>query len=747
MLAIVNNKRKLRVFPPNATEFTSNGLGVLYDASEVKVRTDLDGTRTLDFQLDYHSESWRLIKHRHIVVCEGQYYRITSFNHKNTGDEICSVTCFHVFADASRKIIPEFAEVNLPVRDILVKAFAGTRFTIMSESAVAKRGMEWVKDVVYLDRTGDISAGDILSDCIDYLEKGELLIDNWSLAVVERVGINKGVRIAETVNSEAVNEESDSSEVVNVAHVYGANSLPLDAKLYPGSIIRSKQSIDLYGECEGVYRFEEIDDQVQLLAEAKKLFAKDNPDRIDMPKSAITITYVDISKMYQEYPSLGVGDTVEVPTSLSIEQYAGARITSIEYYPLSPENTNVTIGNPPRGITDMISAIEQTNRYVKKITDERGKIKTPWLSHIQSTLRTYVNAELKRLQVELHKTGDVWVHPDHPERATALFGGMIALANSKLPDGDWAWKSFITPSEFVGDQMHTAQLNAGVVKIQDEEGYMNIFSSIIEMYRFIDPEDPNSKKVLGLRQGYNKESKKFEFMLCDPSGQAVIWFDGSGQLQVKGQIVVDAIRSRDLYTEQGDIALLTVDKLQTSDFVQRYNNGDTSPVNHIVIEDQWVKWYTSEFNGGETQLTNRYGRKMYYTSDPYASGVKIVNGLRYNDDGSIVSMTDGVTPYPVIVYSYTRSERMSQGFSASGLPQIKMGDFSIESSSVQTDILRRVDSEETGFKLTPDGVKGYNIAPLSSKIRSDSTQPSSVEVRNDDPEDAEVGRTWINTSV
>lgn len=761
---VVTNKSKLKVYDTYENNFDHNGLGVLFDAVEPKVSINIDGTRTLEFQLNFKSPSWRLIRQGNIVKVDDQLYRIANYTRKNGGDEISQVTCFHVFGDSAFFTLNEFPkdveEVKIDtVRNLLVEAFEGSRFNIMSEPDVASRGMIWVPDLIEFEVADKTTAGEVLSQVFTKIEKGELYVDNWSIAVVQRLGRNKGVRLSETVNTESIEEDSDYSELYNILTVSGKDGLPLP-DTYPSSVLRSEQSISIYGERMGYLDFDQIEDKVELLAMAEYAISPTNADRIDMPKSSIKVSYIDLAKLYKEYPSLGVGDTVFVPSELTVEPIIEARITQIDYYPLSPENSSITVGNPPRTLTDMLGSAVRAGESFHKVTDERGRIKMSWLDGIKQTYRQYIGSLMKELQIVEHLTGDIWLHPNG-ETAIFIGGGVMAFANAKTPEGEWAWNTFLSANDVTSDMGNFAQLNTGVIQIRDDEGYMNIFSSMLEMYS-LDPTDP-TKKILRMMQGVDPGDNIFKYVVYDQFGEPVIYFDANGELQVKGRIETGDVLTNNLYGENGYISYLTVDSIETSDFVERYNLKDNSPVNYFKGHKQWLEFYTSEVIGASTsegsglteQLRNRNGQLVFWQEDPHATGSFIdAQGVRKRASGQRILTTTAQTAFPVSIYKYTHLLKMKQGFTDGGNPYIEMGvgtgDGSQKGKAVIVKTSGGVDVKyvstsgiEYGHNYSEAGVEMLNGDNLIQQIRNAKHIPLALQVLEADPVNAPIGSIWL----
>lgn len=132
----------------------------------------------------------------------------------------------------------------------------------------------------------------------------------------------------------------------------------------------------------------------------------------------------------------------------------------------------------------------------------------------------------------------------------------------------------------------------------------------------------------------------------------------SGDVEVEGAIESEAIITDAIYAEQGDIAQLTVDVLNTSRRIAKYLTEDTTDDNHFEAYGNTMAFVTSTVkfdsaNGGEDplteQLVNRYGDLVFWKED--ISEADIVDGYPYIDGHRVYTTTDN-TGYPVTVYQY-----------------------------------------------------------------------------------------------
>lgn len=146
--------------------------------------------------------------------------------------------------------------------------------------------------------------------------------------------------------------------------------------------------------------------------------------------------------------------------------------------------------------------------------------------------------------------------------------------------------------------------------------------------------------------------------LIDGQMQDCIYFDAAeGRYRLAGNVIVDGGLTVDtLYAEQGDIAQLTVDWLDTSRKIAKYLNKDTSDDNHIKIHDKYIAFVTGVVKLDAItseplteQLTNRNGASLYWQKD--ISGATIQDGYPFVDGAQVMTTTEQ-TDWPVTVYQY-----------------------------------------------------------------------------------------------
>jgi hypothetical protein len=172
-----------------------------------------------------------------------------------------------------------------------------------------------------------------------------------------------------------------------------------------------------------------------------------------------------------------------------------------------------------------------------------------------------------------------------------------------------------------------------------------------------------------------------------------------------GTVISNTTITNNLYSVFGDIAELTVDRLLTSDKIGRYQDYDTSDINYIWIQDQYIKFMTGTTDGATVQHTDRNGNPLYWY------------------DASMTGMSTTPTAYPVIVFQYEELVKLQLAFESDGeyyVPKILLGaGDGIKDKSGKGEIyksngglvinyyasntaeLRQIKLNDTGIEMTP----------------------------------------------
>lgn len=447
----------LKVYDKNATDFTNNGFGPLQNAQNVKISREINGEYTLSFSLPGDDSKWEYIQQRNIVLCEGQRFRIYRYGQTIDGNINKTVDCLHVITDAAQKgekFIPDFPDcIGFTPRAILLTAFAGTSFHVMTETEVSALGMSWVTDLTDIFECSKTYPLEIVKKVIESIGKGELYIDNYNIALVNRIGKDTGLQCTLSNNLQSIGQTCDGESIVTRLYALGKDGLPLPADVAPNGYIDSPE-VSKYGVCSDYMDFD-TEDPEELLEQALWQFSPDNPKRIDMQDDSYTIKLIELYKLFGNAHRVNLGDSIKIINKRSgIE--TTQRIIKYTYYPYSANESEITLGRPPKTYMDVLKESYQTTRKFNQMVNQSGEVKAEWLETLIGNLQQTVNSALK--DVSLHKKGDLWEFGN--QTAIAIVDGILAIANERNPDGTWNFRTFGDGSGFTADLINVGKLKA-----------------------------------------------------------------------------------------------------------------------------------------------------------------------------------------------------------------------------------------------------------------------------------------------
>lgn len=198
----------------------------------------------------------------------------------------------------------------------------------------------------------------------------------------------------------------------------------------------------------------------------------------------------------------------------------------------------------------------------------------------------------------------------------------------------------------------------------DDDNILNIDSAIIRNLKSIDIEAQNILVTKGgdARVVFTESTIS---MQAWEGGEWVdkIYFDSvagkyvfNGELESTYITVLTSLVTEVLFADQGTIAELTVDRLQTHDKIQRYLNNDQSDVHWINIQDQYIEFVTSQdCTGSYENVYSRHGEQMFWK------------------DGTHTHVTTENTGLPVRQFEYDKElVKLSIMFESDGSNQVPM---------------------------------------------------------------------------
>jgi phage minor structural protein len=273
-----------------------------------------------------------------------------------------------------------------------------------------------------------------------------------------------------------------------------------DARLVWGRLNPDGTRSHVFGKVE----FDDCEDPEQLLQlTTAKL------EELSQPIISYEASVIDLKAFGIEHEGVELGDTVGViDREFRPELRLKARVVKVTRDLLEPENTMIVLGNFIPSVVDSWNEQEQyINNFRSKqgvwdrsnIINDDGTINAQFLKNLVDELNTRMNA--LGGYVYLSEDGKGLITYDkpidqNPTMAIQLLGGAFRIANSKLPNGEWNWRTFGDGNGFVADAFIGGLLKGGKVHFDLTNGTLLIGDSVEDYALFWDGSKLNIKGAL-----------------------------------------------------------------------------------------------------------------------------------------------------------------------------------------------------------------------------------------------------------
>lgn len=194
-----------------------------------------------------------------------------------------------------------------------------------------------------------------------------------------------------------------------------------------------------------------------------------------VPKVTYEMDVITLERLSgYEHEAVRMGDTiVAIDSGFSPPLKIQADIIKIKRDYLNPENDQITCGNYRKTFYDENMDISQkVDRLTGKegaydiagqVTDG-GVVKTSVLEGTIETLQNMINAGGGSVTITDDNGIMIVDNPANPTNAMKLTSGGFSIANTKLPSGEWEWRTFGTGEGFTADLITVGTINAGLIK-------------------------------------------------------------------------------------------------------------------------------------------------------------------------------------------------------------------------------------------------------------------------------------------
>ncbi|MFV5912495.1 phage tail spike protein [Bacillus cereus] len=444
--------RLMKLFKPDETDFTHNGIGILSDAvHEATVEEVLNGVYVLSFKYPLFSPHGLDIKGQSLIQVptpDGeQLFRVAN---PSPSMGIVSVFCYHVFYDLIDNFIEDTNIVGKTGIGALVQLKGAlqypSRFNFFSDIGKTNNArlvrmnpvealLDTSKDNSFLNRWG-----------------GELKRDNFNVSILEKRGRDRGVVIQhkkDLLGYEAsVDWQSPITKIMPVGfdglllpekYVTSANvDKYVNPKIKTVAFENVKAAIGDYADDEDAIPLE---DAYALLR--KKARAMFEIDRVDQPLANYRASFQELSQT-EEYKDYAVLQSVYMGDTVTVEHnedgiYIQAKVISYKYDPVKKRYIDIMLGNFKDSFTSKTNKIDQIRDEVLNITsdidkglgdaDERLKKLREDLTTTSGNLNT-TKEDLSNTKTDLNKTKEDLI--DTKNKVTDLEGTVKDLGPNIL---------------------------------------------------------------------------------------------------------------------------------------------------------------------------------------------------------------------------------------------------------------------------------------------------------------------------
>jgi len=487
-------------------------LGFLENAKEIHIRQTINGENDIEFDLPNGDDKWAIVEPERIVGYDGKYFRIKRIE----GKHISAAT---LMQDACRTHIQHIDDmINTPANKIVEGIFATTPYvTVLTEQEIRALGLEPVTDSIDFfeqSKTTPVGCLNILMETLNkYRIHSEIYIDNRKIALVRKLGKDRGVRIDPKYNARDIKIEYTTYGVITKLYPYGKDDLPLGEIQY----IKSP-NYDIFGEYEAFCNFDEITDADDLRSAAEYQFSPDNIDRADVPKYSVTGKHLSVKQ------EIFLGDTVTVvdrDNGITSKQ----RVIMVDTYPKAPEKNNFQAGRPSITIQEGWNTSFAASQYLRlRKNGAAQELKTSALEFMKKNEDVTVENNGEYQKIAQYETGAMFVSPNGMY-AVAIIDGKIKIGVAdKSRDDGWNWIGVFGHGD--GSDWATTYLYTNLITIMSENGKLKIEDNLIQMY------DGNG--TLRYQSGLNPQLGKYVFELFDESGKKSLYMDDNGNLTICG---------------------------------------------------------------------------------------------------------------------------------------------------------------------------------------------------------------------
>lgn len=399
------------------------------------------------------------------------------------GKLITNAYCVNSIAE----LLTDYIEDKRPTGQasaVLQRALEGTRWTVGTVTQAGTNSTNWYHESVYeaIKDIVEVWGGELSTT----LELSGSLITARKVNIEARRGKDVGQLFTYGRNLVSVSREVDPQEVYTALYGYGKGVEMYDES---GNLTGGYSRKITFGEINGGLDW--IGNDTARLkwglpngkGGIKHTFGKVEFSECEDPKELLALTRIALEETCKPRVTYTgtvaalaeggllngedtqTGDSVYIRDKVINLRLEG-RAVCVQRDLLDERNTVITLGNLSRKFTDKQKGIEN---------------KLGWLADHASSWdsaaglsQSFVNAVINNWNEQINADGGYvyWEQGDgiivydrdvnnNPTKAIQFKGGAFRIANSKLPNGDWNWRTFGTGDGFTADVINAGEIRGG----------------------------------------------------------------------------------------------------------------------------------------------------------------------------------------------------------------------------------------------------------------------------------------------
>lgn len=394
----------IKLFKSTSQEFSSNGIGVLSDATSCVVTEERNGGFELAMVYPVNGKYYEEISLRRILVAKSnpyskpQAFRIYQIEKEINGT--ISVNAEHISYDLS----------GYPVQPFVASDKADIFSKLKSSCVIDHPFSFWCEgnsDIGFTvstpKSTRNILGGEEGSILDAY--GGEFEFDNYEVKLWEKRGTDRGVIIRYGKNLTDLQQEENCAEVYTGVYPYWYSESDEGSTLVE---LSGQKYIEAEGEYDFVRlysldlssEFDEAPSEEDLRA-AAEIFLKEN--QIGIPKVSLTLSFIELTR-FSEYKNLALLEQVKLCDTVDVEfpemqVSSKAKCISTTYNVLTDRYETIELGE---AASNLATSLSETDKSIGKISRNT----TSLIINQKNTGET-IEEQIKELAIEIEKIWEV----------------------------------------------------------------------------------------------------------------------------------------------------------------------------------------------------------------------------------------------------------------------------------------------------------------------------------------------------